>query len=197
LTASVVLLVLLLEEDTKAMFYMLELELDTPLTSSSYTLRLGLYHVDELDEEGFDVYFQGGLRSDDYFNAHDYWLNISRDESLSLSRSHVSNLKLSFEGDSQDDHLWLVLEDNKRKGAGTKKESQMCCRQIITKLARKARVLSDEVLRILSALIYCRDLDTTTQRELIDFEGRLIPEDPQLGVPRVSIFRPPRASLQD
>ncbi|GKF36490.1 hypothetical protein Tco_0113248 [Tanacetum coccineum] len=47
------------------------------------------------------------------------------------------------------------------------------------KIARKARVLSDDVIRTLSALMYCRDLDTTTLRELIDFEGRLIPEAPQ------------------
>ncbi|GJT19118.1 hypothetical protein Tco_0877824 [Tanacetum coccineum] len=60
----------------------------------------------------------------------------------------------------------------------------------------KAGVLSD-VLRSLSTLIYCRDLDTTTLRELIDSEGRLIPEDPQPGVPRVAIFRPPRASMHD
>ncbi|GJW23366.1 hypothetical protein Tco_0033988 [Tanacetum coccineum] len=62
---------------------------------------------------------------------------------------------------------------------------------------KKARVLTDVVLRSLSAPIYCRDLDTTTLRELIDSEGRLIPEDPQPGVPRVGIPRPPRASIQD
>ncbi|GKA15180.1 hypothetical protein Tco_0694927 [Tanacetum coccineum] len=65
------------------------------------------------------------------------------------------------------------------------------------KIARKARVLSDEVIRSLSAPIYCRDLDTTTLRELIDSEGRLIHEDPQSGVPSVAIPRPPRASMQD
>ncbi|GKA37026.1 hypothetical protein Tco_0723591, partial [Tanacetum coccineum] len=32
---------------------------------------------------------------------------------------------------------------------------------------------------------------------LIDSEGRLIPEDPQPGVPRVGIPRPPRASMHD
>ncbi|GKC58714.1 hypothetical protein Tco_1086312 [Tanacetum coccineum] len=32
---------------------------------------------------------------------------------------------------------------------------------------------------------------------LIDSKGRLIPEDPQPGVPRVGIPRPPRASMQD
>ncbi|GJR37042.1 hypothetical protein Tco_1212726 [Tanacetum coccineum] len=85
----------------------------------------------------------------------------------------------------------------KRKGAGTQKESQICCGQFITKLARKSRVLTDDVIRSLSALIYCRDLDTTTLRELIDSEDRLIPEDPEPGVPRVGIPRPPRASMQD
>ncbi|GKF63847.1 hypothetical protein Tco_0187295 [Tanacetum coccineum] len=53
------------------------------------------------------------------------------------------------------------------------------------------------VLNSLSALIYCRALDTTTPRELIDSEGRMIPEAPKPGVPRVSILRPPRASMQD
>ncbi|GJY77350.1 hypothetical protein Tco_0482466 [Tanacetum coccineum] len=65
------------------------------------------------------------------------------------------------------------------------------------RITGKARVLSDEVLRNLSAPVYCRDLDTTTLRELIDSEGRLIPEDPQSDVPRVSILRAQRASMQD
>ncbi|GJX61621.1 hypothetical protein Tco_0294521 [Tanacetum coccineum] len=55
--------------------------------------RLRLYHADELDEEGFDVYFQGGLHSDDHFNAQECWLSISREENLSLSRSLVSNIR--------------------------------------------------------------------------------------------------------
>ncbi|GKC86042.1 hypothetical protein Tco_1141759 [Tanacetum coccineum] len=54
------------------------------------------------------------------------------------------------------------------------------------------RVLTEDVVRSLNALIYCRDLDTITLRDLIDYEGKLIPEDPQLGVPRVGILRPPR-----
>ncbi|GJU21957.1 hypothetical protein Tco_1155299 [Tanacetum coccineum] len=80
---------------------------------------------------------------------------------------------------------------------GTQRESQICYGQFITKIARKARVLNDVVLRSLSALIYCIDLDTTTLRELIDSEGRLILEDPQPSVPRVGITRPPRASKKD
>nr|GFA18366.1 hypothetical protein [Tanacetum cinerariifolium] len=41
------------------------------------------------------------------------------------------------------------------------------------------------------------DPNTTTLRELIDSEGRIIPKDPQPGVPRVGIPRPPRASMHD
>ncbi|GJY63606.1 reverse transcriptase domain-containing protein, partial [Tanacetum coccineum] len=69
--------------------------------------------------------------------------------------------------------------------------------QFITKLARKVRVLSHEVIRSLSAPIYCRDLDTTTLRELIDSEGKLIPEDPQPDVLRVAIPRAQRALIHD
>ncbi|GJZ87265.1 hypothetical protein Tco_0658875, partial [Tanacetum coccineum] len=47
-----------------------------------------------------------------------------------------------------------------------------------SKIARKSRVLTEDVIRSLSALIYCRDLDMITFRDLIDFEGKLIPEDP-------------------
>ncbi|GJV98606.1 hypothetical protein Tco_1553858 [Tanacetum coccineum] len=84
------------------------------LTLLEFASRLGLYHADELEEDGFNIYFKG-----------------------------------------------------------------------------------DDVVRSLSALIYYRDLDTTPLRDLIDSEGRLIPENLQPGVPRVGIPRPPRASMQD
>ncbi|GJW13634.1 reverse transcriptase domain-containing protein [Tanacetum coccineum] len=170
---------------------------------------LGLYHADELEEDGFDVYFQGGLRSDEHFNAQEYWLSISREENLGLSRSHtytIQNLilrvihKMITYGLHQNGYAneaLLIARWMNRKGAGTQKESQICCGKFITKIARKARVLTDVVLRGFSALIYCKDLDTTTLRELIDSEGRLIPEDLQPGVPRVGIPRHPRASMQD
>ncbi|GJT18685.1 hypothetical protein Tco_0877391 [Tanacetum coccineum] len=63
------------------------------LTLLEFARRLGLYHADELQEDGFDVYFQGGLRSDDNFNAQEYWLSISRAERLGLSRSHASTIR--------------------------------------------------------------------------------------------------------
>ncbi|GKA73020.1 hypothetical protein Tco_0779236 [Tanacetum coccineum] len=104
------------------------------LTLLEFAQRLGLYQAIELEEEGFNVFFEGGR--------------------LGMIR-------------------WM-----KRKGADTQKESQICCGQFISKISRKCRVLTEDVLRSLSAPIYCRDLDTTTLRDLIDCEGKLIPEDP-------------------
>nr|GEW74014.1 hypothetical protein [Tanacetum cinerariifolium] len=92
---------------------------------------------------------------------------------------------------------WVIAKWKKKKGARTQKESQICCGQFISKLARKCRVLTEDVVRSLSDPIYCRDLDTTTLRDLIVSDGKLIPEDPQPGVPRVGIHRPLRASMQD
>ncbi|GJT45157.1 ribonuclease H-like domain-containing protein [Tanacetum coccineum] len=54
---------------------------------------LGLYQAIELVEEGFNVYFEGGLRNDDNFNAQDYLFSISREDNLGLSRSHTSTIK--------------------------------------------------------------------------------------------------------
>ncbi|GJV38572.1 hypothetical protein Tco_1411049 [Tanacetum coccineum] len=42
------------------------------LTLLEFARRLGLYQAVELEEEGFNVYFEGGLRSDEHFNAQDY-----------------------------------------------------------------------------------------------------------------------------
>ncbi|GJW43220.1 hypothetical protein Tco_0072019 [Tanacetum coccineum] len=170
-------------------------------TLLEFAKRLALYHSQEIKEEGFDVYFQGGLRSDEHFNAREYWLSISREENLSLLRSHASTIrkpvlrvlhKMITYGLCQRTTGWM-----KRKGAGSQKDSMICCGQFITKIAKRKNLLTEEVLNSLSALIYCRDLDTTTLRELIDYKGRLNPEVPEPGVLRVAIPRPPRASMQD
>ncbi|GJU34289.1 hypothetical protein Tco_1182643 [Tanacetum coccineum] len=203
------------------------------LTLLEFAHRLGLYPADELKEDGFNVYFEGGLRSDEHFNAQEYWLSISQEENLSLSKSHTSTiwslilrvihkminyglcqrttgydkiqkndlwLLSMFDARHQNGYanvVWLIARWMKRKEASTQKESQICCGKFISKIARKCRVLTKDVVRSLSALIYCRDLDTTPLRDLIDFMGKLIPEDPQPGVPRVGIPIPPRASMQD
>ncbi|GKD29775.1 hypothetical protein Tco_1240553, partial [Tanacetum coccineum] len=142
------------------------------LTLLEFARRLGLYQAVELEKEGFNVYFEGGLRSDEHFNAQEHQNGYA-------------------------DVAWLIVRWMKRKRAGTQKESQICYGQFISKISRKCRVLTEDVVRSLSALVYCRDLDTITLRDLINFEGKLIPEDPQSGVPRVGIPRPQRASMQD
>ncbi|GJZ06622.1 hypothetical protein Tco_0540415 [Tanacetum coccineum] len=63
------------------------------LTFLEFARRLGLYHADELKEEGFDTYFQGGLRSDENFNAREYWERISLDRDLHLSRSSITSVR--------------------------------------------------------------------------------------------------------
>ncbi|GJS10376.1 hypothetical protein Tco_0367172 [Tanacetum coccineum] len=203
------------------------------LTLLEFARRLGLYQAVELEEDGFNVYFEGGLCNDDNFNAQDYWLSISQEDNLGLSRCHTSTIRnpilrvihkmityglcqretgydkiqkndlwlLSmFDARHQNGYAnvaWVIAKWIKRKGSGTQKESQIFYGQFISKLARKCRVLTEDVVRSLSALIYCRDLDTITLRDLIDSEGKLIPEDPQLRVPRVGIPRPSRASIHD
>nr|GEY38838.1 hypothetical protein [Tanacetum cinerariifolium] len=92
---------------------------------------------------------------------------------------------------------WVITRWMKKKGAGTQKRCQICCGQFILNISRKCKVLTEDVVRSLGALIYFKDLDTITLRDLIDSDGKFIPEDPQPGVPRVSIPRPPRVSMQD
>ncbi|GJZ43857.1 reverse transcriptase domain-containing protein [Tanacetum coccineum] len=149
----------------------------------------------ELDEEGFKLFtLKEVLLMNDNFNAHEYWLSISREDNLGLSRSHTSTIRnpilrvihkmityglcqrMTGYDKIQKNYLWLLSMFDARHQNG---------------------VLTEDVVRSLSAPIYCRDLDTITLRDLIDSDGKLIPEDPQLGVPRVGIPRPLRASMQD
>ncbi|GJS00620.1 hypothetical protein Tco_0317128 [Tanacetum coccineum] len=76
-------------------------------------------------------------------------------------------------------------------------DENMIFNEYAIKLCLEHEVDEEERRWSLSAMIYCRDLDTTLLRDLIYSKGRLIPEDPQPGVPRVGIPRPPRASMQD
>ncbi|GJZ08240.1 hypothetical protein Tco_0542523 [Tanacetum coccineum] len=115
----------------------------------------------KINEEGFEVYFQRGLRSDENFNARDYWLSIA------ARRSYICR-----------EVLPRLLG-------------------IITKLEKRMGLLTDEVLNSLCALTDCRVLDTTTLRELIGPNGKLITEDPAPGAPRVTMPRGPRPSMRD
>nr|GEZ87054.1 hypothetical protein [Tanacetum cinerariifolium] len=148
------------------------------LTLLEFSRRLGFYHDEELDEEGFDTYFQGGLRSDEKFNAREYWGRISTDRDLHLSRSSINSVRFSILRTSE----WVCkcgmgdYKIDKKKGTGSQKDSQICCGQFISKIARKSKVLTEEIVRTLSTPVYYRDLDRTTLRKLIDSEDRLIPD---------------------
>ncbi|GJV69828.1 hypothetical protein Tco_1485337, partial [Tanacetum coccineum] len=167
---------------------------------------LGLYQAVELEDEGFNAYFEGGLRSDEHFNAQDYWLSISREENHGLSRSHTSTIRNLFlrvihkmityglcqrttgYDKIQKNDLWLLsMFDARHQNAYAN----------VAWIAKKCTVLIEDVVRSLSPPIYCRDLDTITLKDLIDSDGKLILKDPQPGVPRVGIPRPLRASMQD
>nr|GEX02549.1 hypothetical protein [Tanacetum cinerariifolium] len=146
------------------------------LTLLEFARRLGLYQAVELEEDGYKVYFEGGLRNDDNFNSQDYWLSISQEDNLGLSRSHTSTIKnlilrvihkmITYGLCQRMISLSNYEMDEEERSWDSKKESNLLW-----------------------------DLDSTTLRDLIDSEGKLIPEDPQPGVPRVGIPRPPRASM--
>ncbi|GKD52415.1 hypothetical protein Tco_1281391 [Tanacetum coccineum] len=111
------------------------------LTLLEFARRLGLYHADELVEDGFNVYFEGGLRSDEHFNAQ---------ETIGYDKIQKNDLWLlsMFDARHQNGYAnmaWLIARWMKKKGAGTQKESQICCGQFISKIAGKSRVLTDDV----------------------------------------------------
>ncbi|GKD72707.1 hypothetical protein Tco_1330989, partial [Tanacetum coccineum] len=171
------------------------------LTLLEFARRLGLYHADELEEEGFDTYFQGGLRSDENFNAREYWERISTNRDLHLSKSSITSVRFpilrvlhkmityglcqrttGYEKIQRND-LWLLSMFEARHQNGYAN---------VAWIARKSRVLTEEIVRALSTLVYCRDLDKTTLRELIDSQDRLIPDIPVDDFPRVAAQRAPR-----
>nr|GFC45587.1 hypothetical protein [Tanacetum cinerariifolium] len=63
------------------------------MSSTPLMLLMRLYHADEINDEGFKVYFQGRLRSDGNFNAMDYWLSLISKEELHLSKSLASTIR--------------------------------------------------------------------------------------------------------
>ncbi|GJY97214.1 hypothetical protein Tco_0514124, partial [Tanacetum coccineum] len=133
------------------------------LTILEFARHLGFYTNNEIQDEGFETYFHGGLRNNDHFNANEYWLSISSEDELILSRSYDK---------VQRNELWLMSMVGARNRKG----------QFVTKITKRIRVLTEEVLNGLSALTYCRPLDATTLRELIGSNERLITEDPTLSV---------------
>nr|GEV64025.1 hypothetical protein [Tanacetum cinerariifolium] len=81
--------------------------------------------------------------------------------------------------------------DEKERSWNLERESNLLW-SVYLKACYKCRVLKEDMVRSLSALIYCTDLDTIMLRDFIHSDGKLIPEDPQSCVPRVGIPRPLR-----
>ncbi|GKB34332.1 hypothetical protein Tco_0879274, partial [Tanacetum coccineum] len=135
------------------------------------------------DRDG-DASFQ--LKSDSLPHAHAHSTKTFYKQRDSKNQESSSIKDKDFRYRQYANVAWVIAKCMKRKGAGSQKDSQICCCQFISKIARKSRVLTEEIIRSLSTLVYCRDLDRTTLRELIDSEDRLIPDIPVDDVPRVA-----------
>ncbi|GKE13971.1 hypothetical protein Tco_1421548 [Tanacetum coccineum] len=165
---------------------------------------LDLYTGAEIQEYGFETYFIGGLRNDDDFSPNQYWLNISSEETLTLSRSSAKTIRkpmlrvlhkmitygLCKRTTGYD--KWM-----KKKGVGTHRESLTWCGQFVMRIAKRLSILSNEVLNGLSAPTYCRTLDANILRELIGSNGRLIPKEIAPSIPRVVTPRAERPTTSD
>nr|GEU71535.1 hypothetical protein [Tanacetum cinerariifolium] len=134
---------------------------------------------DELQTKKIIKLRLGGLHSDEHFNAQDYWLNISHEENLGLPRIYTSTIRNLI---LRVIHKMITYSLYQRTTG-------------YDKIQKNDLWLLKDVVRSLSAPIYCRDLDTITLRDLINSGGKLIIEDPQLGIPRVGIPIPQRESI--
>nr|GEX60065.1 hypothetical protein [Tanacetum cinerariifolium] len=63
------------------------------MTILEFAYRLGLNSSDEIQYEGFETYFHGGLRNDDHFNVNQYWSEISSENELIMSRSSARTIR--------------------------------------------------------------------------------------------------------
>ncbi|GJR57801.1 hypothetical protein Tco_1499963 [Tanacetum coccineum] len=63
------------------------------LTLLEFARRLGLYTSAKICKDRFEVYFHEGLRNDDYFDANEYWVSISTEYQLCLSRSSTQTIR--------------------------------------------------------------------------------------------------------
>nr|GEV92889.1 ribonuclease H-like domain-containing protein [Tanacetum cinerariifolium] len=142
------------------------------LTLLEFARSLGLYQAFELEEEGFNAYFEGGLRSDEHFNAQYYSLSISREENLGLSRSHTSTIKNPILRVIHKVITYGLCQRTTGYDKIQKNDIWLLC---MFDARHQSGVFTEDVMRSLSAPIHCRDLDTTMLRDLIDSDGSLPP----------------------
>ncbi|GKE17054.1 hypothetical protein Tco_1424631, partial [Tanacetum coccineum] len=161
------------------------------LTFLEFARRLGLYHADELKEEEYwerisldrDLHLSRSSITSARFpilrvlhKMITYRLCHRTTGYEKIQRNDMWLLSI-FEDRHQSGYAnvaWVIAKWMKKKGAGSQKDSQICCGQFISKIARKSKDLTKEIIRSLSTPVYCIDLDRTTLREFIDSEDRLI-----------------------
>ncbi|GJW60084.1 hypothetical protein Tco_0109419 [Tanacetum coccineum] len=136
-----------------------------------FAKRLGLYIGAKVQEYGFETYFIGGLRNDDDFSADQYWLNISSEETLTLSRSSAKTIRKPVLRDGYANVTWLIGN------------------VFVTRIVIRLGMLTRWELNGLSAQTYCRTLDANILRKLIGSNRRLIPEEIAPSIPRVATPR--------
>ncbi|GKD63913.1 hypothetical protein Tco_1306021 [Tanacetum coccineum] len=180
------------------------------LTLLEFSRRLGLYHADELEEEGFDTYFQGGLKSNENFNAREYWERIRTYRDLHSSRSSITSVRFlilrvlhkmityglcqrttGYEKIKRND-LWLLSMFEARHQNGYANVAWV----IVKWIKRKGAGSQKD-----SQICYGQFISKIARKSrLIDSEDRLIPNISVDDVPRVAAQRAQRvqrASMQD
>ncbi|GJW71753.1 retrotransposon ORF1 [Tanacetum coccineum] len=174
------------------------------LTILEFSRRLGMYSSDEIQDDGFETCFRRALRNDDHFNVNQYWSEINSENALILSRSSVGTIrepilrvlqKMITYGLCQRKSSYDKVQRNKIWLMSNFEANEHDC-----KVAKKKRSWKPEGEHdLLCAPIYCRSLDTTTLKELIDSNGRLIAEEPAPGDLRVVLgdYAPPSYDEED
>nr|GEV78194.1 transposase, mutator type [Tanacetum cinerariifolium] len=152
----------------------------------------GNYKMTYSDEEPVDVEESDQVQARRPLSYVDYFgICSSFGVCILMMKSRMMDLKLIFLEPRR------LRDDSKEKGVRSQRESMICYGQFIRKIAKRENLLTDEVLDGLSASVYCRPLDTTTLRELIDSNERLISKETAPGDPRVAVPRPTHHFISD
>ncbi|GJU15429.1 hypothetical protein Tco_1143395 [Tanacetum coccineum] len=128
------------------------------LTLLEFARRLGLYHAKELEEDETDL----------------SPLVCKMDKGSRNKKKVMENMMYFNNGVGPSSSIRIPLTQEEAEKRALAHNIRMGMRMWLG----KTRVLTDETIRTLSTPVYCRDLDRTTLRELIDSEDRLIPDIP-------------------
>ncbi|GJT61405.1 hypothetical protein Tco_1004938 [Tanacetum coccineum] len=121
---------------------------------------------------------------DPYGNFYDQGCGDTIGDMLEMKVNEMGGDEILFTSDAWrhafdiNEPIYTELLDEKKGKWNSERESRVCYRQFVTKIAKILGILTDEVLDGLSAPTYCRALDVFTLKELNGLNGRLIVEDP-------------------